>query len=224
MFSFYLDLKYFQWYCQWSVWSLKNDLLHASVEEYFMLLKFSSAFTTWLQGCGGLTLSSSFHTAAHSSLPQQDGEGNQKSKWGKNLMGWDKDSLTGKAKAAWATKTKERIHSLVAISRQLFSHLQESRASSHITLTWENKGHNSIYHPLLPSFPRFIAEHNITGYAISLWSVGVPCPSLLPTPTYSLRGAEWEKGGTKDNLNGFSWEGQCEKQKRPRYCASTAQR
>jgi len=44
------------------------------------------------------------------------------------LAGCNKDSLLGKAKAVHARKAKQAIHSILPIGRQLFSHLQESRA------------------------------------------------------------------------------------------------
>jgi len=44
------------------------------------------------------------------------------------LVGRNKDSLTGKAKAACVSKAKEGIHSLPPIGRQVFSRFQESRA------------------------------------------------------------------------------------------------
>jgi len=43
----------------------------------------------------------------------------------KKLMGSDKDSSTGKAKATHARKAKQGIHLLLRINRQVFSQLQE---------------------------------------------------------------------------------------------------
>jgi len=48
----------------------------------------------------------------------------------------------GKAKVMHTSKTKQGIHSL-PISRQVFSHLQESGSPSHVTVTWEDKHHHS---------------------------------------------------------------------------------
>jgi len=56
-----------------------------------------------------------------------------------DLVGRDKDSLTGKAKAAHTSKAKQGICSLLPIGRQVCSHLPESRALSRVTVTWENK-------------------------------------------------------------------------------------
>jgi len=84
-------------------------------------------------------------------------------------MVWDKDNLTGKAKAAHTSKTKQGIHSLLPISRQGFSHPQDSRAPSHITVTWEDK-----HHPVTPNLPPFLllspalhAKHNVIWHGIS---------------------------------------------------------
>jgi len=53
----------------------------------------------------------------------------------RKLVGSDKDSLISKAKDAHACKAKQGIHSLLPVSRQGFSHLQESRAPSCIAVT-----------------------------------------------------------------------------------------
>jgi len=54
-----------------------------------------------------------------------------------------KDRLIGKAKATYTNKAKYRILSLLPISRQVLSRLQESRAPSHVTVAWEDKCHRS---------------------------------------------------------------------------------
>jgi len=46
-----------------------------------------------------------------------------------------------------ASEAKQGIHSLLPISRQMFSHLQESRAPSRLMLTWEDKCHHSDVPP-----------------------------------------------------------------------------
>ena len=77
-----------------------------------------------------------------------------------------------------ASKAKEGIHSLLPISRQVLSHLQESRASWGVAFTWEDQHHN----PKCLPFPvAFIAEHAVIWSGISLWSVGVSCPSCVPS-------------------------------------------
>lgn len=59
------------------------------------------------------------------------------------LVGEDKNSLLGKAKLyVQEHRNKECICS-VPMGRQMFSHSQESRAPSHIMVTWEDTHHNS---------------------------------------------------------------------------------
>lgn len=54
-------------------------------------------------------------------------------------MNWDKDSLSGKSKAADIRKVKRGIHSPLPMDREVFSLWQESRATSSVTVTWEEK-------------------------------------------------------------------------------------
>jgi len=117
------------------------------------------------------------------------------------LLGSDKDNSISKAKVPCISKAKEGIHSLLPISRQVFSHLQESRAPPHVKVTWENKHHHS-------KCPHFLLLAQV--YVLSMTSYGmeypfgqlgkaVPAvspPSFLCPPACSLVGA-------------------CEKQKRP---------
>ena len=76
----------------------------------------------------------------------------------------------------------------------MFSHPQESRAPSHVTVTWEDKGHHSLHcHPLPSSSPSpLYAEHDVVWYGISLWSVGVSCPVCVPSqlPVTGSQGEE----------------------------------
>ena len=71
------------------------------------------------------------------------------------------------------------------MGRQVLSHLQESRAPSCVTVTWEDKCHcTPNISPLLPSFllpPALYAEHDVIWYGVSLWSVGVSCPGCVPS-------------------------------------------
>jgi len=97
------------------------------------------------------------------------------------LVRWDKESLTAKAKVAQARKAQQLIHSLLPISRWVFSHFQESGASSCVAVTWEDKCHHSEYPPFLLFTPTFIAERYIICYGISLWPVGVICPGSVPS-------------------------------------------
>jgi len=113
----------------------------------------------------------------------------------RQLVGRDKDSLISKAKAVHASKAKSGIHSLLPIGRQVFSHLQESRALSRVMPSL------SMCPPLLPSSPAFISEMMSydTGHPFGQLESAVPAvspPNTLCTLTYSL-------------------VGQCEEQKRP---------
>ena len=53
----------------------------------------------------------------------------------RKLVAWGKDNLICKAKAAHASKAKQGVHSPLPIGRQVFSHLQESRAPSCVKVT-----------------------------------------------------------------------------------------
>ena len=93
----------------------------------------------------------------------------------RKLVGWDKDSFIGKAKATHTSKANQGIHSPLPMGRQVFSHLQESRAPAHVTVTWEDKCCHSKNPPLPPSSPSFLWS------GLSLGSVGVSCPSCVPS-------------------------------------------
>lgn len=60
------------------------------------------------------------------------------------------NNISSIAKAAHASKAKEEIYSTVPIRRLVFHYPQESKASSHVTVTWKNKYDHSG-HPSLPS-------------------------------------------------------------------------
>ena len=96
----------------------------------------------------------------------------------KKLVGQDKDSLIGKAKAAHTSKANQGIHSPLPIGRQAFSHLQESGAPPCVMVTWEDKCHHSK-HSSLP--PALYAEHDVIWCGIILQSVGVSCPGCVPS-------------------------------------------
>jgi len=97
----------------------------------------------------------------------------------RKLVGFVKDNLIGKAKPECASKATQGIHSLLPIGRRVFSHLQESRAPSRVTDTWEDNV-VTLNVPLLSSSV-FIAEHDVVWYGITLWAVGVSCPSCVPS-------------------------------------------
>jgi len=61
----------------------------------------------------------------------------------RKFVGWHKDGLTGKARPMHTSEAKQEIHALLPIGRQVFSHLQERRAPSRVTVTWEDKRHHS---------------------------------------------------------------------------------
>ena len=96
------------------------------------------------------------------------------------LMGWEKDSWKGKAKAAYSNKAKQGIHSLLPSGRQLFSDLQESRAPSHVIVVWEDRHCNSELSPFL----------------LPLWLFGASCPccvsSQLCSPSLLASRVVWE--------------------------------
>jgi len=62
------------------------------------------------------------------------------------------------------------MHSLLPIGRQVFSHLQQSRAPSHVAVAWEDKWRHSE-HPPPPSF--FFPQL----YVLSMALCGVGHPS-----------------------------------------------
>ena len=118
--------------------------------------------------------------------PWWDGERTGRVKVRK-LMGWDKDSLVGKAKAMHASKAKPEIRSLLAISRQLFSHRQESRAPACLMVTWEDKCHHSKRPCVLSSFLSFTCwtwHHMVWNIPLVSWgqlSQLCPLPALCAT-------------------------------------------
>ena len=72
------------------------------------------------------------------------------------LKGWDKSNLIGKAIAMHASKAKQGINSCLPMGRQVFRHLQESRAPSCVTVAWEDKCHNDRCPPFLLLPPVYI--------------------------------------------------------------------
>ena len=112
----------------------------------------------------------------------------------RKLVGSDKDSLISKAKAAHGSKAKQGTHSLLPIGGQVFSHLQESRAPSRITVTWADKRHHLEHPPLPPSSPQ-LSMLSVTSYGMEypLVSWGqlsrlCPLPTSCAPPAYSLVG------------------------------------
>ena len=67
------------------------------------------------------------------------------------------------------------------MGRQVFSHLQESRAPSYIKVTWEDK-HNNARCPSLPSSSLSLyTQHDVIWYGMSLWLAWVTCPGCVPS-------------------------------------------
>lgn len=74
-----------------------------------------------------------------------------------------------------ASKVKRGIKSALPIGRQVFCHLQQSKAPSHTTVTWEDKCHNSEHRPV-SSFLSLVG-----------WSfLGRLCSNFLPSPSLLL--------------------------------------
>jgi len=58
----------------------------------------------------------------------------------------------------------------------MFSHFQESRVSSHLMVTWEDKHRNYECPRLFLFSPSFIVQYDAICCEISLWSAWVSCP------------------------------------------------
>jgi len=127
------------------------------------------------------------------------------------LTGWDKDSLVGKAKATHTSEAKEGINSLLPFSKKVFSHFQESKVPSHVTVTREDKRH----HSKCPSLPSSSPSLHCWPWCHTLWDIPlVSCcqlSQLCPLPTSYAPPA-------------YLLAGQCEKQRKLWGCASTAQK
>lgn len=91
-----------------------------------------------------------------SSLPLALGMGQRIRVKLRKLMGRGQGNLIGKTKAVHTSKAKLRIHSPLPVGRQVFHHLQESRAPSLLKVIWEDKYHPYECSTFCPSFPRFI--------------------------------------------------------------------
>lgn len=133
-------------------------------------------------------------TPSTPSSPSRTGEKIRSVKAGK-LMDWYKGSLVGKIKTLQAKKTNQGINSLLPMSRQVFSRPQESRVSSHITVTWEDKHHHSKHLMLL--LPTLYTEHYVIWYGTSFWLFGVICPSCVSSQFPLHLWPPHERGNTK---------------------------
>lgn len=54
-------------------------------------------------------------------------------------MGWNKDCLLGRATVVPESNVKQENHSVLHTGKQMSGNLQESRASSNVMVTWEDK-------------------------------------------------------------------------------------
>jgi len=111
-------------------------------------------------------------------LQLDDGRELEGQKWENS---WLKLKTVDKAKAAYTSKAKLGIHSLLSISKQIFRFFQESRVPPSITVIWEDMPQLWILLPyvLFPSV--FVAEHYVIP---TVWVIYPGCvPSqLLVTP------------------------------------------
>lgn len=108
-------------------------------------------------------------------LTQWDGTVNQKGKMRKPV-GWDQENVIENSKICMPNKEKQGTYLPFPSFREVFSHLQENRAPSHIMVMLENKHyHADCCSPsqLLPS--ALYAEHHVIWSEISLWSIWVKC-------------------------------------------------
>lgn len=78
-------------------------------------------------------------------------------------VGWDRDSLIGKAEAMHTRKAKQRVHLLLPISTKVFSRLRDSRAPSHMYYLGRQKPSLQTS-PFLFSPPPPLYMLNITPY------------------------------------------------------------
>lgn len=70
----------------------------------------------------------------------------------------------------WKSKSKKLVfYSLLPTGGQMFSRAQESRASLHLIVTWEDMYHNLKFLAPPAFSSAIIAEHNIMWYGVSLW-------------------------------------------------------
>jgi len=64
------------------------------------------------------------------------------------------------------SKAKQGIQSLLPMGRQVYSHLQESRALSRVMITWEDKRHHSKSLPFLLLSPPLLYMLSMTPYGM----------------------------------------------------------
>lgn len=93
-------------------------------------------------------------------------------------------------------KAKQGIHPVLPISRQVFSHFQQSRVPSCLTVAWEDKCHDSKCPPrcLYPSFiPERYVIYIVWDIPLASWGqLSWLCPLAAPCapPACSLSGQQ----------------------------------
>ena len=100
-----------------------------------------------------------------------------------------------------ANKAKQGIHSLLPIGRQVFSHLQESRAPSRVTVTWEDKRHHAQCPPPSFFFPQLIYwawRHMVWNSPLA--SLG-QLSWLCPLPASCASGRAWNAKKSLASIN-----------------------
>lgn len=97
------------------------------------------------------------------------------------LVGCHEEGLKDKVKATHTSRAEHEIHSLLPLS-----HLQESRAPSHMTVRGETNVTVNIPPP--PPSPRRCTEYDMR-CGVSPWSPGLRCPGSAPSqPLVTLPG------------------------------------
>ena len=102
------------------------------------------------------------------------------------LLGWNKDRLLGEANATHSHKEEPGIHLLLPISRQIFSHLQESRDHPPGGFMGRQTPSLKMYSSSFFT-PIFVAKHDVIWCGISL-RVRVLC---TPTPGWQGSRSSW---------------------------------
>lgn len=114
----------------------------------------------------------------HNHLLSSLGEGQRENRMkARQLMDWNKDSLTGEAKAMCTNTAKWEINLLLPISRHMASHFLASRTSAHLTVAWGGKCHN----------------HKSPSYVFLSWSFycWAQCHMVLNIPSISSGQPSW---------------------------------
>lgn len=102
------------------------------------------------------------------------------------------------------------MYSRLPISRQVFSHFQESSASSRLTVAWEDEWHHATCIRCLPLSPAFTDGRSTVWWGIGPWSGWFSSPGCVPCKHLVLPRSRREVGA--------AWEA-----KRPRHCISAVQ-